>query len=304
MSGDKLRLDLFEFDELFAELGEGPWLNEPDAVLWRSEHGGFPCVMIRCTANYTWLSGVAVPPQHAFWGRSLTDVFGEWKVEADTPLYFAGELDDADFDIPLPLQTLCQPMRLQDLWWFFFGPLGNTENMRLGMDDASRQRFRRNYVPAQLIERGVEVYAEQFARYWRGQIEHHWTLTASAVRERGWNEEMIAEYLGDPDERKPNPKYRSPYPMRLYLKKRVLAAERRMPVARRLGRSEPDYSWWYFDPDAHPSYLRCLPLGREDFQDHDDLDDLLLLRDRRAMDAVPATQGAPPCQPTTAASAS
>ena len=264
MATEKLCFDLYDFDEVFDAIGTGPWLDEPDAVLWRSEHCAFPCVTVRCPANYTWVGGIGVPATHAFWGRSLDDVFGPYDEERNLPLYFAGELDDADFEMALPLQTLCQPMRIQDVWWFFFGPNGMARDGRPSPDPTWRQEFLQSYLPSDAMERWVDRYAEYFGKHWRGEIAHHWTLTASKVRERGWTEEMIDEFLGEPDERKPNPKYRSPYPMRLYLQKRVLAAERRMKVARRLGRVEPDYSWWHFDPDEQPGWLRCLPLGRQD----------------------------------------
>jgi hypothetical protein len=50
-------------------------------------------------------------------------------------------------------------------------------------------------------------------------------LTMSGLRERGWTDAMIREYLGDPDATRPNPRYWSAAPMKLYLAERAEAAE-------------------------------------------------------------------------------
>ena len=50
-------------------------------------------------------------------------------------------------------------------------------------------------------------------------------LTTAGLRERGWTDAMISEYLGEPDATRPNPRYRSAAPMKLYLAERAEAAE-------------------------------------------------------------------------------
>jgi hypothetical protein len=50
-------------------------------------------------------------------------------------------------------------------------------------------------------------------------------LTIAGLRERGWTDAMIREYLGKPDATRPNPRYRSAAPMKLYLAERAKAAE-------------------------------------------------------------------------------
>jgi hypothetical protein len=50
-------------------------------------------------------------------------------------------------------------------------------------------------------------------------------LTVAGLRERGWTDAMIGEYLGEPDATRPNPRYRSAAPMKLYLAERAEAAE-------------------------------------------------------------------------------
>jgi hypothetical protein len=50
-------------------------------------------------------------------------------------------------------------------------------------------------------------------------------LTMAGLRERGWTDAMIREYLGEPDAARPNPRYRSAAPMKLYLADRAKAAE-------------------------------------------------------------------------------
>lgn len=51
------------------------------------------------------------------------------------------------------------------------------------------------------------------------------TLTAPQLKERGWTAAMIRDLLGDPDELRPNPRYRSAAPMRLWSADRVAAIE-------------------------------------------------------------------------------
>lgn len=50
-------------------------------------------------------------------------------------------------------------------------------------------------------------------------------LTMAGLREHGWTDAMISEYLGEPDATRPNPRYRSAAPMKLYLAERAEAAE-------------------------------------------------------------------------------
>ena len=52
-------------------------------------------------------------------------------------------------------------------------------------------------------------------------------ITPSGLKQRGWTDTMIVKYLGDPDETKANPYYKSAAPMRLYDLKRVERAEKR-----------------------------------------------------------------------------
>lgn len=50
-------------------------------------------------------------------------------------------------------------------------------------------------------------------------------LTMAGLRERGWTDAMVRDYLGEPDATRPNPRYRSAAPMKLYLAQRAEAAE-------------------------------------------------------------------------------
>jgi hypothetical protein len=50
-------------------------------------------------------------------------------------------------------------------------------------------------------------------------------LTTAGLRERGWTDAMIRDYLGKPDATRPNPRYASAAPMKLYLAERAEAAE-------------------------------------------------------------------------------
>lgn len=51
-------------------------------------------------------------------------------------------------------------------------------------------------------------------------------ITPTGLKARGWTEAMIKQYLGEPDELKPNPYYKSAAPMRLYNLKRVEKVEK------------------------------------------------------------------------------
>jgi hypothetical protein len=62
----------------------------------------------------------------------------------------------------------------------------------------------------------------------------------AGLRDRGWTDAMIRDYLGDPDITRPNPRYAGAAPMKLYRAERVKAAEasaewaqRRMLATRR-----------------------------------------------------------------------
>jgi hypothetical protein len=50
-------------------------------------------------------------------------------------------------------------------------------------------------------------------------------ISLSALLDRGWTRAMVTRLLGEPDTRKPNPRYRSAAPMRLYALERVERCE-------------------------------------------------------------------------------
>ena len=50
--------------------------------------------------------------------------------------------------------------------------------------------------------------------------------TPTAMKKRGWTEQLIASLLGEPDDIKPNPHYRSGPAMKLYSSERVEEAEK------------------------------------------------------------------------------
>jgi hypothetical protein len=58
-------------------------------------------------------------------------------------------------------------------------------------------------------------------------------LTVPQLRECGWTDAMVRDLLGDPDELRRNPVYRSAAPMRLYAPDRVSAAEEDPAFAKR-----------------------------------------------------------------------
>jgi hypothetical protein len=57
------------------------------------------------------------------------------------------------------------------------------------------------------------------------------------LRERGWTVAMIREYLGEPDTTRPNPRYWSAAPMKLYLAERAEVAEASPEWAERKARA-------------------------------------------------------------------
>lgn len=50
-------------------------------------------------------------------------------------------------------------------------------------------------------------------------------LTLAELRGRGWTDAMVREYLGEPDATRPNPRFRSAAPVKLYLSERADGAE-------------------------------------------------------------------------------
>jgi len=50
-------------------------------------------------------------------------------------------------------------------------------------------------------------------------------LPTSALKERGWTDSLIKKFLGEPDEKRENPHYRSAAPMRMYNPDRVQSVE-------------------------------------------------------------------------------
>jgi hypothetical protein len=61
-------------------------------------------------------------------------------------------------------------------------------------------------------------------------------LTMPGLRERGWTDAMIREYLGEPDATQPNPRYASAAPMKLYRAERAEVAEASPGWAERMTR--------------------------------------------------------------------
>jgi hypothetical protein len=52
--------------------GDGPWLNEPDRLEWRSK--GYPCLIVRAQVTGALCGYVAVPPGHPWHGKGYDDV--------------------------------------------------------------------------------------------------------------------------------------------------------------------------------------------------------------------------------------
>jgi hypothetical protein len=61
-------------------------------------------------------------------------------------------------------------------------------------------------------------------------------LTMTGLRERGWTDAMIREYLGEPDATRPNPRYSSAAPMKLYLAERAEVTEASLEWVERMTR--------------------------------------------------------------------
>ena len=57
-------------------------------------------------------------------------------------------------------------------------------------------------------------------------------ITKKAVKERGWTEALIREFLGSPDDTKPNPHYKNGADMLLYDEDRVDRIENSMEFIR------------------------------------------------------------------------
>ncbi len=62
-------------------------------------------------------------------------------------------------------------------------------------------------------------------------------LSLRGLRERGWTGAMVRDFLGEPDLTRPNPRYRTGAPMKLYLTERVAVAEASTEWADRMARA-------------------------------------------------------------------
>lgn len=90
------------------EWGDGPWQTEPDRIEWRHEPSGYPLLLAR---GYTgaWCGYVGLPPGHAFYGKSHTDI----EVEAHGGLTYSGPCSGAICHVP-------EPGEPDDVWWLGF----------------------------------------------------------------------------------------------------------------------------------------------------------------------------------------
>lgn len=62
-------------------------------------------------------------------------------------------------------------------------------------------------------------------------------LSMRGLRERGWTDAMVRDFLGEPDTTRPNPRYRTGAPMKLYLAERAAVAEASTEWADRAARA-------------------------------------------------------------------
>lgn len=66
-------------EERIKAMGEGPWVDEPDHVAWRSAHG-YPCILHRALhasdkGGGHWCGYVGVPPGHPWHGQPMDSSF-------------------------------------------------------------------------------------------------------------------------------------------------------------------------------------------------------------------------------------
>jgi hypothetical protein len=101
-------ITLIPRDERVERFGEGPWVEEPDRIEWRSGQG-YPCLMVRHPVLGHWCGYVGLPPGHPWHGRAA----GGIGACAHGGINYAEPCNDQICHVPEPGDT-------DDVWWIGF----------------------------------------------------------------------------------------------------------------------------------------------------------------------------------------
>ena len=97
-----------------ADLGVGPWNNEPDKAVWVDEATGLDCMIHRGRIGV--LCGyVGVGPDHPFHGKE----YDSFDIDIHGGLTYADGCQEGD-DPAINVCHVPQPGRPDDVWWFGF----------------------------------------------------------------------------------------------------------------------------------------------------------------------------------------
>lgn len=150
-------MDEFATDK--AGWGVGPWLDEPDRVVW--EHAGLPCLVRRSRFGGNWCGYVAVPPQHPFHGKPHDDVDSALDVHGG--LTYANACSGEICHVPKPGEP-------DDVWWFGFD-CGHAFDVLPAMNARERERGypslafpEASYKDLDYVRAETNQLAEQIAR--------------------------------------------------------------------------------------------------------------------------------------------
>ena len=105
---------VYRNEELKAQLGDGPWQQEPDKIQWVDSATNLDCLMVRNRMG-CWCGYVGIPESHSLFGQGYDDV----DVEAHGGLTFADTCDEEGPEhasichVPFPGRTAL-------IWWLGF----------------------------------------------------------------------------------------------------------------------------------------------------------------------------------------
>jgi hypothetical protein len=139
-------------DEKLAAWGEGPWLDEPDRLEFRSAVGDLPCLITRQRELGHLCGYVAVPPGHPMHGKDL-DAVDELVVHGGVT--YANECAGEVCHVPRPGEP-------DDVWWLGIDCAHGFRDYSPGMGREVREIMQRA---------GYTEHSYKTVDYVRGELE-------------------------------------------------------------------------------------------------------------------------------------
>ena len=90
-----------------SDMRPGPWLNEPDEVLWTDPDTGLSCLALRSPDASDWCGYVGVSKDHSYYKLDRDCVSG---IDVHGGLTYGDFVEESLIQVPVP----------NGLWWFGF----------------------------------------------------------------------------------------------------------------------------------------------------------------------------------------